>query len=128
MNKQEYKEWNKIYVYELCIYDIESGYNKNSFKQTEVQVLKQNEDYICLDNINFKTLYRHKPSWSSSSETLDYCAVWRSECDIIGNRISLKWHSTKKRRLTTIRKKVRNFLNKKYGWIGRIVNLEEIIK
>jgi len=108
---------NTIYEYKVRVIT-ESGilYKVgNVFDLKEIQILKENDDYLCLDNKEFSTLSKSKAK-SYAYPSVNIPVITHSiNDDCWGTGVRYSIYTRKAIRNSTIKKQIEKYINQKFG-------------
>jgi len=119
----------KLWKTEAKIYkEKKFSFEKDSFEQTQVDVIAENDNYVCLDDFRFTTIQK-----SGKGTAYDVIGTKRIRIEdgsgLFGSAftkgIFYTLYSFEKKRPSTVRKEIEEAIKKKYGWIAD-VNLDII--
>lgn len=96
------------------------SFEEDKFEQKQVEVLAENDEYVCLNDRHFTTLRK-------AGDTVAYSVVGKESIRIedgsgyfgraMTKGIFYTLYSYSKKRPSTIRKEIEEALEKKYGWM-----------
>lgn len=112
----------------LNLYEVKIYFNprysfekeEEKFKVSEVKVLAENEKFLCLEDDYFTKITKNK-NWDKIYDTLNKPSISiRTKDSILGEGIFYTLYTTKKKRISTIRKEIEKKIEDDLGSFFKI--------
>jgi hypothetical protein len=89
-----------------------------NYSQEKIEILAENDDYICLNDWRFNSVHKKSCSYDSSLNKPSISSDTNNSC--FGTRINYMLYSDKKKRKSTIKREIAEYIADKFGCFADI--------
>ena len=102
----------KVFIPQVS-YNYRGKHVKAEFKKSEINILAENEKFCVLEDSWFTKITKQK-NWEFAYARLNKHKIRIRKCDVLGSGIIYELYSQKKKRSSTIRKHLKEYIDKQY--------------